>query len=869
MTRKGSGFTLVEVIISLAIFAIIAAVLFTILIRNQQSARVTSNLVEAQQNARVAVDVLSRDIRMAGYGVDVLNYQPVVQYAAPFEIMYNANLTPFPDTSDPRGDPLALDWTGSNLPPHSQRPSTDPHDTTGAETVVYTLDYNEDGNIDNVDVGEAEGNEQARVSYNPNDMMLMRRVYGYNSSLGENTVTSEELALVRGPIPAGSVIEPLFLYWLDTDRDGIADSLYGDTEAPEGELNENEIAALTPLEWPDDAATLRQIRRVTVTAIGEMPERDRSYDENNGYRQVRVTSDVTIPEDFVIEKREIAGTVYRDCGGVQTGLQGWRVELSPAIYDISASDGSYSFEVAPGAYQVELKDVVDPWYFTMGGAIQIVDVTDDDVTDANYYIDSPYGTVYGYVFYDVDRNGSYDPEPAGNDSTIKYTPGDTAALGWGIRMYGHTAGGRAYTDPSNVAPPESEYTFVEFAWRDSFYWWDVETFTNPDSPNPYIYVRENDSFQTPDECDFNFQQNIPLIKASIMPSCSLDTMTTGFVGGRLVNIFWFWKDSDTDWDSVMTSLYVSLDAELTWQRLRYTVGPDTAIEDTLSGDSMAVNKFQWIVPFLDMDSLTYDLRFKTVVDDPDTLNDSCESVSEPLRITRPWLGFTGQYLFRDRVPGTRDFDVHPMRHDTIHVEGLQVIPRVNEASDHLHLPDTTIFHSDTLEEDTAMVITDSAGLYDLVIYWQQDTVDTEGLTGDTTLVYSDSARWISRWDDPVGSFVPEGLWRFYLWGNYESEVDCQVKFVAELYCSDNEGNTDDSLRVFSTDTLGTVSMLLPRSPGRELIEIRHAESFVGNCRRLMVRLKVRRIDDEEEEAKVYFYYNSGMASYMLTPRIEE
>ena len=47
MIKRRRGFTLVEVMISLAIFAIIAAVLFAILIRNQRSARITGNLVEA------------------------------------------------------------------------------------------------------------------------------------------------------------------------------------------------------------------------------------------------------------------------------------------------------------------------------------------------------------------------------------------------------------------------------------------------------------------------------------------------------------------------------------------------------------------------------------------------------------------------------------------------------------------------------------------------------------------------------------------------------------------------------------------------------------------------------------------------------
>ena len=864
MMKRTSGFTLVEVVISLAIFTIIAAVLFTILIKNQQSARVTANLVEAQQNARIAVDVLSRDVRMAGYGIDAINNQPVVQYAGPFEVMYNANMQPYPDTSDPRGDPQALDWTtGTNLPPHSLRLSTDPYDTTGAETIVYTLDANGDGDINDVDVGEGEGNEQARDSYNPHDMMLIRRVYGYNSALGQNTVTSEEVALVRGPLPAGTIVEPMFLYWLDTDRDGIADSLYGDTEAPEGELNENEIAALTPLVWPDDKATLRQIGRVTVTVIGEMPEKDKSYSQNLGYRQIRVSSEVTIPKTFVIERREIAGTVYRDCGGTQTGLPGWRVELSPAIYDISAIDGTYSFEVAPGVYPVELKDVEDPWYFRTGGAIQNVDVTDGDRTDVDYFIDSPYGTVYGYVFHDIGRDGVWDEDEG--DSTIKYTPGDTAALGWGIALFGHVGGGIDTTETLFIAPPVSYFIFGEFAWRDSLnYGFVCTTLTDDDNPNPYIYVADIDT-QMPNECDFNFRLDLPLIKASIMPDCDVVSLNPQLAGGMLTDVFWEWNDPDTDWDSISTSLYFSMDSMATWEILRYTEGPDSVYVDSITGDSLlGVNRFRWLVPHINMGD-DYDLYLKVRVDDPDTMNDTCETISDSIHITH-LTGMTGQYLIRDRVPGTRRDD--RSRGDTIHVEGLQVMPRINVWDDSLWLPDRTVYHDDALEEDTARAIADSAGVYDLTIFWQQDTVVAESLTGDTTPVYSDSAVWISIYDDPMFDIVPAGIWRFYLWGNYESEVICQIKFIAEVYCCDDEGSNREF--IFNTDSLGTVSNLLPMSPGRDLMEIKHGETDpLTNCERLLVRLMVRRMDDEEEEAKVYFYYNGATISYMLTPRVPE
>ncbi|TET43979.1 type II secretion system protein [candidate division TA06 bacterium] len=854
--RRTSGFTLVEVIISLAIFTIIAAVLFTILIRNQQSARVTANLIEAQQNARVAVDVLSRDVRMAGYGVDVLNYQPVVQYAGPFEIMYNSNMQPYPDTSDPRGDPQALDWGGANLPPHSLRSATGPNDTTGAETIVYTLDADEDGDIDQDDVA---ANRPTAETYNPYDMMLIRRVYGYNSALGQNTVTFDELALVRGPIPAGVVVEPLFLYWLDTDRDGIADSLYGDTEAPEGELNESEIAALTPLIWPDDAATLRQIARITVTAIGEMPEKDKNYTDNNGYRQIRVTSDVTIPKTFVIERREIAGTVFRDCGGTQTGIQGWRVELSPAIYDISATDGSYSFEVAPGAYQVELKDVVDPWHFTIGGAIQTVDVTESSVTDVDYFIDSPYGTVHGSVFWDKDKDSLWSED----DVLIDTVYGDTARLGWGIWV---VEGGSLSTDTFKIVPPDSEYAFYEFFKRDYDYSWYCTTYTSGSRPNPFIFIAGHDAGM-PDECDFDFRYDVPLIRVSLMPSCSLPELAAYQLGGNLIRIEWVVYDPDTPWDSLTSTLEYSLDlgAPGTWETLRYTEGPDTVMPDTTGLDSTGLASFMWFVPQMMMTEPKLLLRLK--VDDPDTLNKTCVTVSDPMKINIPWLGREGVFAVRDRVPGTRWADRQPPNFDTLHVEGLQVMPMRNTQGDSLYLPSGVVWYTDTLEEDTAMAVADSMGIYDLIIYWQQDTVEVEGETGDSSKVYADSARWITEYDIPEGNMVESGLWRFYFWGNYESDVDCDIKFVPEIYCCDNDGS-NDSL-VFSADSLAITTNLV-KAPGRSLVKIEYTTyDDVVDCEKLMLRVKTKRMDDEASEATIYFYYSGPSISYLITPAYVE
>ena len=61
------GFTLIELMIALAIASILVAVLGTVF-RNQQRTGVTQSLVaEVQQNIRAAIYVMGKEIRMVGY----------------------------------------------------------------------------------------------------------------------------------------------------------------------------------------------------------------------------------------------------------------------------------------------------------------------------------------------------------------------------------------------------------------------------------------------------------------------------------------------------------------------------------------------------------------------------------------------------------------------------------------------------------------------------------------------------------------------------------------------------------------------------------------------------------------------------------
>jgi len=64
--RGSAGFTLVELVISVAIFGMVVASMLSLYITMQRTTNNQDDIVDVQQNVRVAMDYLGRDIKMAG-----------------------------------------------------------------------------------------------------------------------------------------------------------------------------------------------------------------------------------------------------------------------------------------------------------------------------------------------------------------------------------------------------------------------------------------------------------------------------------------------------------------------------------------------------------------------------------------------------------------------------------------------------------------------------------------------------------------------------------------------------------------------------------------------------------------------------------
>jgi prepilin-type N-terminal cleavage/methylation domain-containing protein len=70
--KKKNGLTLIELLIALVLSSILIVVLYQIFISQQKNYTVQDQVADMQQNIRVAIDHMTKEIRMAGYGGDIL-----------------------------------------------------------------------------------------------------------------------------------------------------------------------------------------------------------------------------------------------------------------------------------------------------------------------------------------------------------------------------------------------------------------------------------------------------------------------------------------------------------------------------------------------------------------------------------------------------------------------------------------------------------------------------------------------------------------------------------------------------------------------------------------------------------------------------
>ena len=198
--RRASGFTLIEMLISMVVLGIVMTGAIFFFRGVSRAVSGTSDRMDAMQNLRYALSTMDRELRNAGAGTT--EQQPTLVYISPNVVVFNADLvsrTPGSPTAvnyDPDADPNASDAPTTSqkffLPGTAiQYPDTT-YRTTGneispAETIMYMVTLDSTSSI-------------------PNDYVLLRQV----NNNAPDIVARSLLAYPGRP----------FFDWLETDSLG-------------------------------------------------------------------------------------------------------------------------------------------------------------------------------------------------------------------------------------------------------------------------------------------------------------------------------------------------------------------------------------------------------------------------------------------------------------------------------------------------------------------------------------------------------------------------------------------------------------------------------------------------------------------------
>jgi type IV pilus assembly protein PilW len=139
LIKQQQGFTLIELMVALAISSIVTAAMYSAYTGLQRINHDQALIVEMQQNLRAGLDMMAREIRMAGY-------DPDKKWGAGFQAGATATSVAFTmnDVDDEDGDGIEDDGDGSDNDGNGQI------DEAGElRTISYTLgDGYSDGNND-------------------------------------------------------------------------------------------------------------------------------------------------------------------------------------------------------------------------------------------------------------------------------------------------------------------------------------------------------------------------------------------------------------------------------------------------------------------------------------------------------------------------------------------------------------------------------------------------------------------------------------------------------------------------------------------------------------------------------------------------
>ena len=430
-TRPARGFTMIELLVTLSVLALIALALSAVLMTANRGKTSTVNYIESAQAARSALEMIAIDLRSAGYGADLdatPTPQPPIAYVDSVELILAENLQP---TSNPLLGPVAYNPLGSPRPhPLEGSPWTPATKyRTGAELIRYTLDATNDGVVNG---GDMTASVTAKRTKNPDDYVLMRQVYGdsTNNVPNFNGPQNDQIALVSKP---GGANPPLFTVYLRGFN--------------------------TPWNWAGGAipvAELKNIDRVVVnvTATSAKPDTRGQYAQTVFTTEVNTSRNVP---NWGVPTYAVTGFVYNDANlnhvmDGELGIPGVTVRLGPSYTAYTNAAGGYVIKAPAGTYT--LRHVPLPTH----GAFDVPDsvVLTVPPATAHSFADTLRhgGSAYVLVYHDMNGNLIRDAGESGKASVrVRLDPagtiGYTDAYGY-LSLFVQTGG---YT--LTCTPPDS------------------------------------------------------------------------------------------------------------------------------------------------------------------------------------------------------------------------------------------------------------------------------------------------------------------------------------------------------------------------------------------------------------------------------
>lgn len=233
MHPRGAGrltFTLVEIIVAVVVLAVVAGAIYSIFVRGEESRQGGYELAEATQNARTGVDLVSRELRSAGFGISP-SARPSIATASQYRVTF------------------VLDLNGN-------------HRVEMGETVTYFLDWNQSDPI-------------VALSPNPYDLVLRRKVSAPGDTLAAPVTGTGEIVAYgltqRSGDDARSRDVPLFSY---RNAAGLALELEpGTGNDPAGDFYGRRVAD-SDLGIPASPGAGSRVASILVTMVTETKQKN-------------------------------------------------------------------------------------------------------------------------------------------------------------------------------------------------------------------------------------------------------------------------------------------------------------------------------------------------------------------------------------------------------------------------------------------------------------------------------------------------------------------------------------------------------------------------------------------------------------------